>query len=69
VSRDRSFEHYGKLLAEITQQKSKSSRNKYASKDQAKILFRESDGLISYFGKYDVGQDHIWNGSGLSAVS
>jgi hypothetical protein len=56
VSRDRSFEHYGKLLAEITLQKSKSTRNKYASKDQAKILFRETDGLISYFGKYDVGK-------------
>jgi hypothetical protein len=56
VSKDRSFEHYAKLLSEITQQKAKSSRNKYVVSDQAKILFREADGLVSYFGKYDVGK-------------
>jgi len=56
VSRDRSFEHYAKLLSEITRQKARSSRNKYVFSDQAKILFREVDGLVSYFGKYDVGK-------------
>ena len=56
VSKDRSFEHYAKLLSEITKQKAKSARNKYAFSDQAKILFREKDGLVSYFGKHDVGK-------------
>jgi hypothetical protein len=56
VSKDRSFEHYAKLLSEMTKQKAKSTRNKYAFSDQAKILFREKDGLVCYFGKYDVGK-------------
>jgi hypothetical protein len=56
VSKDRSFEHYAKLLSEVTKQKAKSTRNKYAFSDQAKILFREKDGLVCYFGKYDVGK-------------
>ena len=56
VSKERSFEHYAKMLSEITKQKACSSRNKYAFSDQAKILFRETDGLISYFGKHDVGK-------------
>jgi len=54
--KERSFEHYAKLLSEITKQKAKSTRNKYAFSDQAKILFREKEGLVSYFGKYDVGK-------------
>lgn len=56
VSKDRSFEHYAKLLSAVTEQKARSSRNKYAFSDQAKILFREKDGLVSYFGKHDVGK-------------
>ena len=56
VSKERSFEHYAKMLSEITKQKARSSRNKYAFSDQAKILFRETDGLVSYFGKHDVGK-------------
>jgi len=56
VSRERSFEHYAKLLSEITKQRARSYRNKYAFSDQANILFREKDGLVSYFGKYDVGK-------------
>ena len=56
VSKERSFEHYAKMLSEITKQKARSSRNKYAFNDQAKILFRETDGLISYFGQHDVGK-------------
>ena len=56
VSKDRSFEHYAKMLSEITKQKARSSRNKYAFSDQSKILFREKDGLVSYFGKHDVGK-------------
>jgi len=56
VSKDRSFEHYAKMLSEITKQMAKASRNKYAFSDQPKILFREKDGLVSYFGKHDVGK-------------
>jgi len=56
VSKDRSFEHYAKMLSEITKQTAKASRNKYAFSDQSKILFREKDGLVSYFGKHDVGK-------------
>ena len=54
--KERSFEHYAKLLSELTKQKAKASRSKYAFSDQAKILFREGDGLVSYFGKHDVGK-------------
>ena len=56
VTKERSFEHYARLLSEMTKQTARSSRKKYAFSDQAKILFRETDGLISYFGKYDVGK-------------
>jgi ribosomal protein S17E len=51
VTMDRSFDHYAKLLNSMTKQKSKSTRNKYAFNDQAKILFREKDGLATYFGQ------------------
>ena len=54
--KERSFEHYAKLLSDVTEQKARSSRNKYAFSDQSKILFREKDGLVSYFGKHDVGK-------------
>ena len=56
TSKERSFEHYAKILSEVTEQKARSAKNKYAHKDQAKILFREKDGLVSYFGKHDVGK-------------
>jgi hypothetical protein len=56
VTKERSFEHYARLLSDMTKQTARSSRKKYAFSDQAKILFRETDGLISYFGKYDVGK-------------
>ena len=56
VTMDRSFDHYAKLLNAMTKQKAKSTRNKYAFNDQAKILFREKDGLAIYFGQHDVGK-------------
>lgn len=34
----------------------KGARNKYAFSDEYKILYREGDGVVSYFGKYDVGK-------------
>tara|TARA_B110000238_G_C16094835_1_gene425574 strand:- start:345 stop:1553 length:1209 start_codon:yes stop_codon:yes gene_type:complete len=54
TSMNRSFEYYGKLLADLNDQKSKQPRNKYTKRDQNKILYQENEGLISYFGKYDV---------------
>ena len=56
TSKDRSFEYYAKLLADLNVQNSKSPRNKYTERDQNKLLFQEREGLISYFGKYDVGK-------------
>ena len=56
TSKDRSFEYYAKLLADLNVQNSKSPRNKYTERDQNKLLFQEREGLISYFGKYDVGR-------------
>ena len=56
TSKDRSFEYYAKLLADLNAQKSKSPRNKYTERDQNKLLFQEREGLISYFGKYDFGK-------------
>jgi len=54
TSMNRSFEYYGKLLADLNDQKSKQPRNKYTKRDHNKILYQENEGLISYFGKYDV---------------
>ncbi|MBM1222538.1 phage integrase SAM-like domain-containing protein [Ponticoccus sp. SC2-23] len=56
VTKERSFEHYAKLLSQMTKSKAKSSNRKYAFSDQSKILFREGDGLVLYFGKHDVGK-------------
>jgi hypothetical protein len=62
TSKDCSFEYYAKLLADLNAQKSKSPRNKYTERDQNKLLFQEREGLISYFGKYDVGKITSGNG-------
>lgn len=56
AEKSRSFEHYAHLLSEMTKAQKKGSRSKYAVSDQHKILYRENDGLVSYFGKYDVGK-------------
>ncbi len=56
VVRDRSFEHYARLLSEMTKVQKEGARNKYAFTDEYKILYREGDGVVSYFGKYDVGK-------------
>ena len=54
VKKDRSFEHYANILFAMTEQKARSSRSKYAGRDMKKVLYREHDGLVSYFGKHDV---------------
>ena len=56
IRKDRSFEHYAYLLFAMTEQKARSSRSKYAGRDLRKLLYRENVGLVSYFGKYDVGK-------------
>jgi hypothetical protein len=56
VSRDRSFEHYAKILEQHNAAKRGQARGKFAHRDHNKILFREKDGLVSYFGKHDVGK-------------
>ncbi|MVO17237.1 hypothetical protein GO984_15600 [Rhodobacteraceae bacterium CY05] len=53
VNKDRSFEAYAKKFDAFNKAKNGNSRS-YS--DGRKILFRESDGLISYFGKHDVGK-------------
>lgn len=54
VKKDRSFEHYARILSEMTRVQKKNARSKYAFSDEYKILYRETDGVVSYFGKYDV---------------
>jgi len=56
VVKERSFEYYALYLDKMTKASARHSRNKYAHSDVHKILFRDEDGLISYFGKYDIGK-------------
>ncbi|MGR3648113.1 MAG: phage integrase SAM-like domain-containing protein, partial [Shimia sp.] len=51
VKKDRSFESYAKKLDAFNKAKNGNDRS---YNDGRKIMFREGDGLISYFGKYDV---------------
>lgn len=56
VTKDRSFEHYAGVYAKMKQVQSKGARNRRAYSDEQKILYRETDGVVSYFGKHDVGR-------------
>ncbi len=53
ATKDRSFENYALKFDAFNKAKGGNARS-YS--DGHKILFREGDGLISYFGKYDVGK-------------
>ena len=53
VKKDRSFEAYAKKFDAFNKAKGGNPRS-YS--DAHKILYREGDGLILYFGKYDVGK-------------
>ncbi len=53
VTKDRSFEAYALKFDDFNKAKGTNARS---HSDGHKILFREGDGLISYFGKYDVGK-------------
>jgi hypothetical protein len=52
VTKDRSFGAYARKFDEFYKAKGANARS-YA--DRHKVLFRQGDGLISYFGKHDVG--------------
>ncbi|NRB20121.1 MAG: site-specific integrase [Rhodobacteraceae bacterium] len=53
ANRDRSFESYARKFDNFNKVKGGNARS-YS--DGHKVLFREGDGLISYFGKFDVGK-------------
>ncbi len=53
VKKDRSFESFAKRFDAFAKANNSNARS-YS--DGRKILYREGDGLISYFGKYDVAQ-------------
>lgn len=56
TQKDRSFEHYARVYSDMARVQKKGVRNKHAFSDEYKILYREGDGVVSYFGKYDVGK-------------
>lgn len=47
------FQQYAEKLSHITRQRTKGSKG-YVFADQHKILYRDGDGLVPYFGKMDV---------------
>ncbi|EEB83592.1 putative site-specific recombinase, phage integrase family protein [Roseobacter sp. GAI101] len=56
TAKDQSFEHFAQIYMNMARVQKRGVKNKYAFSDEAKILLRETDGVISYFGKYDVGK-------------
>jgi hypothetical protein len=56
VTKDRSFEHFARVYSELKEVTAKAVRNKRSFSDEHKILYRETDGIVSYFGQYDVGK-------------
>ncbi len=55
-TKDRSFEHYAHIYSQMKEVQARTSRNRRSYTDERKILYREGDGVVSYFGKYDVGK-------------
>lgn len=55
ATKDRSFEHFAGVYSKMKEVQSRGARNRRAYTDEHKILYRETDGIVSYFGKYDVG--------------
>ena len=53
-TKETSFEYYALMLDRLEQVRSKGIRNKYAYSDLRKILYREEDGILSDFGKFDI---------------
>lgn len=47
------FQQYAEKLSHITRQRTKGTKG-YVFADQHKILYREEDGLVPYFGKMDI---------------
>mgnify|MGYP002628343987 CR=1 FL=1 len=56
ATKNRSFEHYARVYSKMKKFESKSARNQRSYSDEHKLLYRETDGIVSYFGNYDVGK-------------
>ena len=54
VPRDRTFNHYAELLIKEQRRQSGKTKNARFSKDDEKLLNRDGDGIIEYFGRKDV---------------
>ncbi|GAB5471476.1 MAG: hypothetical protein Kilf2KO_45060 [Rhodospirillales bacterium] len=55
ASKDRSLDHLAGVCSKMKEVQSRGARNRRAYSDEYKILYRETDGIVSYFGRYDVG--------------
>lgn len=55
-TKDRSFEHYARVYTKMLTVQAKTKRQQRTLSDESKLLYRETDGLVSHFGKYDVGK-------------
>ena len=56
ITKDRSFEHFAHVYSKMQTVQAKTKQQLRTLSDHSKLLYREGDGLVSYFGKYDVGQ-------------
>ena len=54
IPRDRTFNHYAELLIKEQRKQSGKTKNARFSKDDEKLLNRDGDGIIEYFGRKDV---------------
>ncbi|WP_435258132.1 CHAT domain-containing protein [Thioclava sp. FR2] len=56
MQQDRSFAHFAYLLMKIKKSRAKGERNKRSYTNEYKLLYREKDGVMTYFGDYDAGK-------------
>ena len=56
ITKDRSFEHFAHVYTKMQTVQAKTKQQLRTLSDHSKLLYREGDGLVSIFGKYDVGQ-------------
>jgi hypothetical protein len=54
VPREKTFIHYADMLVKDQRRQSGKTKNKRFAKDDEKILHRDGDGIIDYFGRRDV---------------
>ena len=55
VPKDRTFNHYAEMLIKEQRRQSGKTKNARFSKDDEKLLNRDGDGIIEFFGRKDVG--------------